>query len=132
MTTPTRNFPRALLAAAVGVGDRTRRAHLSTSVANAKPAAVSARDRIGNRRWVNARGVVMAKNRDELRRAGDLTRQTALRDKGQIVRGRGDSPNDHDILTASQPDGGAPWTRQGYYPRQLDQARRRLGDRRTP
>jgi hypothetical protein len=94
------------LAAAAGAGGRTWRAYLSTSAADGK-AAVNARDRIGNGPWVNAKGVVVAKNVDELHGANNLTKETALAEKGQVVRGRGDSPNDHDILTGSQPDGRA-------------------------
>ena len=91
------------LAAAVGAGNRTWRAYLSTS----GPQAVSARDRIGPGPWQNAKGVVVAKTVDELHGSNNLSKQTALNEKGAMVNGRGDTPNMHDILTGSQPDGRA-------------------------
>jgi len=57
--------------------------------------------------WVNAKGVVIAKDPAELHGANNLTKQTALNEKGQVVNGRGDTPNMHDILTGSKPDGTA-------------------------
>ena len=91
------------LATAVGAGNRTWRAYLS---AQGSP-AVNARDRIGKGPWQNAKGVVVAKNVAELHGTNNLTKQTALTEKGGVVNGRGDSPNQHDILTGSQPDGTA-------------------------
>jgi hypothetical protein len=91
------------LAAAVGAGNRTWRAYLSTQGAQ----AVNARDRIGPGPWQNAKGVVIAKNVAELHGGNNLTKQTALTEKGAVVNGRGDSPNQHDILTGSQGDGTA-------------------------
>jgi hypothetical protein len=91
------------LAAAVGAGNRTWRAYLSTS----GPQAVNARDRIGRGPWQNAKGVVVASNVDQLHGSNNLTKQTALNEKGAMVNGRGDTPNMHDILTGSQPDGRA-------------------------
>jgi len=91
------------LAEAVGAGGRTWRAYLSTQ----GPGAVNARDRIGAGPWVNAKGVVIAKNLAELHGANHLTKQTALTEKGEVVNGRGDTPNMHDILTGSKPDGTA-------------------------
>ncbi|HTO49195.1 MAG TPA: hypothetical protein VML91_16280 [Burkholderiales bacterium] len=92
------------LAAAVGAGNREWRAYLSTQGAG----AVNARDRIGNGPWQNVKGVVVAKNVADLHSASNnLTKQTALTEKGEVVNGRGDSPNKHDILTGSQPDGTA-------------------------
>jgi hypothetical protein len=91
------------LATAAGAGNRTWRAYLS---AQGSP-AVNARDRIGKGPWQNAKGVVVAKNIVELHGANNLTKQTALTEKGGVVNGRGDSPNQHDILTGSQPDGTA-------------------------
>ncbi len=67
----------------------------------------NARDRIGSGPWVNAKGVVIAKNPAELHGANNLTKQTALNENGEVVNGRGDKPNMHDILTGSQPDGTA-------------------------
>src|SRR4051794_8419017 len=84
------------LAAAVGTGSRTWRAYLSTQGAN----AVNARDRIGTGPWTNAKGTVIAKSVDDLHGPGNgLTKQTALTEKGEVVKGRGDQPNMHDILT---------------------------------
>ena len=91
------------LAEAVGAGGRTWRAYLSTQ----GPGAVNARDRIGPGPWVHAKGVVIAKDPAELHGANNLTKQTALNEKGEVVNGRGDTPNRHDILTGSKPDGTA-------------------------
>jgi hypothetical protein len=94
------------LAQAAGAGARTWRAYLSTQAAGGA-AAVNARDRIGRGPWQNAKGVVIAKDVAELHGTNNLTKQTALDEKGEVVKGRGDSPNTHDILTGSQPDGTA-------------------------
>jgi hypothetical protein len=67
--------------------------------------AVNARDRIGSGAWHNALGVIVANNVDELHGANNLGKETALNERGEIVNGRGDSPNRHDILTGSQLDG---------------------------
>jgi len=91
------------LAQAAGAGNKTWRAYLSTQ----GPGAVNARDRIGRGPWQNAKGVVIAKDVAELHGANNITKQTALTEKGTVVNGRGDSPNMHDILTGSQPDGTA-------------------------
>ena len=110
------------LAAAAGAGGRTWRAYLSTQAAGSAP-AVNARDRIGKGPWKNAKGVVIAKDVAELHGTNNLTKQTALTEKGMVVYGRGDTPNEHDILTGTQPDGTAfagaadktcgNWTRSG-------------------
>ena len=95
------------LAQAAGVGAKTWRAYLSTQAANGA-AAVNARDRIGRGPWQNVKGVVIAKDVADLHGAGNaLTKQTALTEKGTVVNGRGDTPNIHDVLTGSQPDGTA-------------------------
>ena len=95
------------LAAAAGAGDRTWRAYLSTTPSSGT-AAVNARDRIGTGPWQNAQGTVIAKDVGDLHGSGNkITKQTALTEKGEIVNGRGDTPNRHDILTGSQPDGRA-------------------------
>jgi len=91
------------MAEAAGAGGKTWRAYLSTQ----GPGAVNARDRIGAGPWVNAKGVVIAKNVAELHGENNLTKQTALTEKGAVVNGRGDTPNMHDILTGSKPDGTA-------------------------
>jgi hypothetical protein len=94
------------LAQAVGAGNRTWRAYLSTQAVGGAQ-AVNARDRIGRGPWQNARGIVIAKDIEELHGNNHLTKQTALNEKGEIVNGRGDTPNRHDILTGSTPDGRA-------------------------
>jgi hypothetical protein len=92
------------LAAAVGAGNREWHAYLSTQGAG----AINARDRIGPGPWQNVKGVVVAKNVADLHGpSNNLTKQTALTEKGEVVNGRGDTPNKHDILTGSQPDGTA-------------------------
>jgi len=94
------------LAQAVGAGNRTWHAYLSASASGGQP-AVNARDRIGRGPWQNAKGVVIAHNVDELHGTNNLNKQTALTEKGEPVNGRGDTPNMHDMLTGSQPDGRA-------------------------
>jgi hypothetical protein len=94
------------LAQAAGAGARTWRAYLSTQEADGKP-AVNARDRIGKGPWQNSKGVVIAKDVAELHGANNLTKQTALTEKGDVNNGIGDKPNRHDMLTGSQPDGTA-------------------------
>ena len=94
------------LAAAVGAGKRKWRAYLSASASGGQP-AVDARDRIGKGPWQNAKGVVVARNVAHLHGANNLNKETALSEKGEMVNGRGDTPNRHDILTGSQLDGTA-------------------------
>ena len=95
------------LADSAGAGDRTWRAYLSTTAAGGGE-AVNARDRIGTGPWYNAKGVMVARNLDELHgRGSKLGKQNSLNENGDVVEGRGDSPNKHDILTGSQLDGTA-------------------------
>ena len=116
------------LAATAGAGGRTWRAYLSsTAVAAVAPApavpAQHARDRIGKGPWFNAKGVQVASDVANLHNGNNLTKTTALDEKGGMVKGRGDTPNQHDILTGSRPDGtsfGGPgnftcgnWTQSG-------------------
>ena len=90
------------LAASAGAGGKTWHAYLSTQGAG----AVNARDRIGKGPWVNAKGVTVAKSVDDLHSASNnLTKQTSLDEKGNGIKGRGDTPNQHDALTGSTPDG---------------------------
>ena len=91
------------LASAAGAGAKQWRAYLSTQGAG----AVNARDRIGRGPWQNAKGEVIAKDVEELHGTNNLIKQTALTEKGEPVKGRGDTPNMHDILTGSQADGRA-------------------------
>src|SRR6187200_2602299 len=99
------------LAAAAGAGNRTWRAYLSTQAPALNDTNfVNARDRIGAGPWRNVKGDVMATRVDE---------------KGNLVNGRTEQPNTHDMLTGSRPDGtafaGAPfpdmtcgnWTKGG-------------------
>ena len=88
-------------------GRRVWRAYLSTSAVDTGQ-AVNARDRIGPGPWQNAKGVVVARSIEDLHSASNnLTKQTALTERGEIVPGRGDPVNQHDILTGSTPDGRA-------------------------
>ena len=93
------------LAAAAGAGNRTWRAYLSAAAAAGQP-AVNARDRIGKGPWMNAKGVVVAKDVAHLHSdMNALSKENSLTEKGAMVNGRGDTPNQHDILTGSQADG---------------------------
>jgi hypothetical protein len=94
------------LAAAAGAGNRTWRAYLSQQATPNLP-AVNARDRIGKGPWMNAKGVVVATDVEQLHGANNLNKTTSLTERGDGVNGRGDTPNMHDILTGSQPDGRA-------------------------
>jgi Collagenase NC10 and Endostatin len=95
------------LAQAAGAGAKTWRAYLSTQAADGQ-AAVNAKDRIGKGPWQNAKGAVIAKDVADLHSAGNnLSKQTALSEKGEVINGAGDTPNRHDVLTGSQPDGTA-------------------------
>jgi len=92
------------LATAAGAGNKTWRAYVSTTGAG----GVNARDRIGSGPWKNAKGEVVATSVDDLHGANNkLGKQTSLTEKGAVVNGRGDTPNMHDILTGSTPDGRA-------------------------
>jgi hypothetical protein len=92
------------LAQTAGSAAKTWRAYLSTTGAK----SVNARDRIGRGPWQNAKGEVIARTVDDLHSdKNNLTKQTALTETGQVVNGRGDKPNMHDMLTGSSPDGRA-------------------------
>ena len=93
------------LATAVGAGGKTWRAYLSTQARDGEP-AVNARDRIGNGPWYNAKGVQVASSVANLHSdANSLGKTNSLNERGEIVNGRGDTPNRHDILTGSLLDG---------------------------
>ena len=102
------------LAMAVGAGGKTWHAYLSASAASGQP-AVNARDRIGAGPWYNAKGARIAQNVADLhgdtleaaRKGNNLTKVTALNEKGETTNGVGDTPNRHDMLTGSQLDGTA-------------------------
>lgn len=89
------------LAASAGITGKTWKAYLSTDGENAK-------DRIGTGPWFNAKGDKIADDLASLHSdKNNITKQTALDEKGNVVNGRGDKPNQHDILTGSKPDGTA-------------------------
>ena len=95
------------LAVAAGAGNRRWRAYLSTMARDGQP-AVNARDRIGSGPWYNFKGVLVARDVAHLHgESNDLGKQNSVSEKGEVVNGRGDTPNRHDILTGSQPDGTA-------------------------
>ncbi len=101
------------LATAVGAGKLQWRAYLSTEVDGKR--GVSARDRIGKGPWYNAKSVLIAENLTELHLYNKtILKETALNEKGELVNGRGDKPNQHDILTGSMDDGTA------YFPDDKD------------
>ena len=95
-----------------GASAKTWRAYLSvpptfaTATTPAVP-AVNARDRIGNGPWHNAKGALIARDVAHLHNGNNLGKETALDEKGNVVKGRGDTPNEHDILTGSRADGTA-------------------------
>jgi hypothetical protein len=102
------------LATAVGAGNRTWRAYLSTQSWDGKP-PIHARDRIGTGPWYNVKGALIARdvahlhgdNLEDARIGNAVNWATALTEQGQSVKRAGDTPNEHDILTGSQPDGRA-------------------------
>ena len=102
------------LATAVGAGSKTWHAYLSQQAEGGKP-VVNARDRIGAGPWFNAKGQKVADNvahlhgdtLDQARLGNNLSRTTVFNEKGESLKGAGDTPNQHDILTGSQPDGTA-------------------------
>jgi hypothetical protein len=100
------------LATAAGAGGKTWRAYLSTpgvAASGSTPAAatVNARDRIGKGPWYNAKGVLIARDLEHLHNGNNISKDTALDEQGNVVKGRGDSPNEHDMLTGSRSDGTA-------------------------
>lgn len=102
------------LAAAVGSGNHTWHAYLSTQAADGKP-AINARDRIGQGPWYNSKGARIAKGLSDLhgdtleeaRIGSSLTKITALTEKGEMIAGPPEENQRHDILTGSQTDGRA-------------------------
>jgi hypothetical protein len=99
----------AKLAEAAGITGKTWKAYLSTQEDGKR--GVSARDRIGNGPWHNAKGTLIANNLDELHLSPNIIKTTALDEAGNPVNGRGDKPNRHDLLTGTMMDGTA------YFPR---------------
>jgi len=100
------------LATAAGAGSKTWRAYLSVpgafpSANSPGVASVNARDRIGQGPWYNAKGQLIATDIAHLHNGNLISKETALDEKGNPVKGRGDTPNEHDILTGSRADGTA-------------------------
>jgi hypothetical protein len=112
------------LAATAGAGGKTWRAYLSSQAKDGAP-NINARDRIGAGPWHNAKGALIARDVADLHSANNgVNKANALSEKGEVISGRGDTPNRHDILTGSRTDGtafaaGDPdmtcgnWTRSG-------------------
>jgi len=102
------------LATTAGSSGRTWRAYLSTQVEGKR--GISARDRIGQGPWYNAVGELIAGDLDELHISPNLVKRTAVDENGNQVKGRGDKPNQHDILTGSKADGTAyfPWEKEDH------------------
>lgn len=95
------------LAQAAGAGGKTWHAYLSSNTpANGSP-AVNARDRIGKGPWQNAKGAVIAKDVDDLHKNSNIGKDTLLDEKGERIKVRGDSVNQHDMLTGSDLEGRA-------------------------
>jgi hypothetical protein len=93
------------LAKAAGSTLTNWRAYLSTT-APGGDAGVNARDRIGKGPWYNSKGALIAKNVADLHSDQvNVTKQTALTEKGEPVKGSGEQPNEHDMLTGSDPEG---------------------------
>jgi hypothetical protein len=114
------------LAAASGASSKTWHAYLSTQartgssltllgVGGGAQPAVNARDRIGMGPWYGPKGAKIADSVGDLhgdaleiaRLGNNLSKATAFTEKGESVKGFGETPNQHDILTGSQPDGRA-------------------------
>ena len=101
------------LATAAGAGQRDWRAYLSTEETDKR--GISARSRIGNGPWYNARGELIATNPTDLHLYNKtITLESALDETGSRIKGRADKPNEHDILTGTQEDGTA------YFPDEQD------------
>jgi hypothetical protein len=102
------------LASEAGAGNRTWHAYLSTQATADQP-AVNARDRIGNGPWANANGAIVANDVAHLhgdtvelgQQGNNLHRLTALTEKGTPIKSSGETPNQHDIITGTKPDGRA-------------------------
>lgn len=89
------------LAEAAGSSGKTWHAYLSV-------AGVNARDRIGGGPWYNAKSQLIALSVDDLHYNNmNLNKAMSLDENGKMINGRGDQPNQHDILTGSNADGTA-------------------------
>src|SRR5215216_1042243 len=94
------------LASAVGAGGKPWRAYLSTQ----GPGAVNARDRIGRGPWQNTKGEVIAKDVDELHGSNNLTKQTAVTETGEVVKG---SQSNGRAFTGNEDMTCGNWTKSG-------------------
>ena len=100
----------AALAKAAGGPDREWRAYLSTQATGPLTDTnfINARDRIGAGPWQNANGIVVARNVANLHSMNNnVTKETTLDERGNLVNGRTEQPNKHDMLTGSRADGTA-------------------------
>ncbi len=95
------------LAQAAGAGNKTWHAYLSSNTNPNNGQATNARDRIGNGPWQNAKGVVVAKDVNDLHGNPNINKETLLDEKGNRIKVRGDTPNMHDMLTGSDLQGRA-------------------------
>ena len=95
------------LAQAAGAGGKTWRAYLSSATPAGGGQVTNARDRIGNGPWQNAKGVVIAKDVNDLHANPNINKETLLDEKGERIKVRGDTPNMHDMLTGSDMQGRA-------------------------
>jgi hypothetical protein len=85
---------------------KTWHAYLSTRAGDNATTILNARERIGKGPWFNSKGQMIAKSVDDLHgENNNLNKQTALTEKGETLKGFGDTPNVHDILTGSLPNG---------------------------
>ena len=99
------------LAQAAGAGNHTWHAYLSQQQQGNEP-AINARNRIGTGPWYNWKGQLIASNIADLhgdvqRDRNNIQKATALTERGEPIKGFGDTPNQQDILTGSDPDGRA-------------------------
>ncbi len=101
----------AKLAEQAGSTGKSWHAYLSTQSDDGRTRGISARDRIGIGPWYNVRGELIASDLDDLHISSNIFKRTALDENGNLIKGRGDKPNEHDILTGTKNDGTAyfPW-----------------------
>jgi hypothetical protein len=102
----------AAVSGAAGAGAKVWRAYLSVpgafpSQGTPGVASIHARDRVGNGPWFNAKGMLIARDLNHLHDGNAISKETALDEKGNGVKGRGEQPNEHDMLTGSRADGTA-------------------------
>ena len=93
----------AMLAGEAGAASGlTWHAYLSTT----GDGGVNAKDRIGDGPWHNANGVMVASNVADLHSDSNmLSKENSVSEKGEVISGRGDDVNRHDIITGTASDG---------------------------